>query len=203
MEDDRARAEAWWRTSIIEMRPGIIRYRGYAIEDLIGHVSFSGMIWLMLRGDLPSEGQAGLLDTALMSAVDHGPQAPSIAIARMAMSCGVGLNNAMASAVNVLGDVHGGAGEQAVELYSRIVVPVENGAPVEEAAASTIDWWQSERGEFLPGFGHRFHPVDPRAGPLLSAIDEAVAAGVVEGRFATAARAVEAVLEDARASGCR
>jgi citrate synthase len=195
MEDDRARAEAWWRTSIIEMRPGIIRYRGYAIEDLIGHVSFSGMIWLMLRGDLPSEGQARLLDTALMSAVDHGPQAPSIAIARMAMSCGVGLNNAMASAVNVLGDVHGGAGEQAVELYSRIVVPVENGAPVEEAAASTIDWWQRERGEFLPGFGHRFHPVDPRAGPLLSAIDEAVAAGVVEGRFATAARAVQAVLE--------
>ena len=39
MEDGRARAEAWWRTSIIEMRPGIIRYRGYAIEDLIGHVS--------------------------------------------------------------------------------------------------------------------------------------------------------------------
>jgi citrate synthase len=195
MEDGRAKAEAWWRTSIVEMQPGIIRYRGYAIEDLIGQVSFSGMIWLMLRGDLPSEGQAGLLDTALMSAVDHGPQAPSIAIARMAMSCGVELNNAMASAVNVLGDVHGGAGEQAVELYSRIVVLVENGAPVEQAAASTIDWWQSERGGFLPGFGHRFHPVDPRAGPLLSAIDEAVAAGVVEGRFATAARAVEAVLE--------
>jgi citrate synthase len=99
MEDGRAKAEAWWRTSIVEMQPGIIRYRGYAIEDLIGQVSFSGMIWLMLRGDLPSEGQAKLLDTALMSAVDHGPQAPSIAIARMAMSCGVGLNNAMASAV--------------------------------------------------------------------------------------------------------
>jgi citrate synthase len=195
MEDGRAKAEAWWRTSIVEMQPGIIRYRGYAIEDLIGQVSFSGMIWLMLRGDLPSEGQAKLLDTALMSAVDHGPQAPSIAIARMAMSCGVGLNNAMASAVNVLGDVHGGAGEQALELYGRIVVQVENGVPVEEAAASTIDWWQSGRGGFLPGFGHRFHPVDPRAGPLLSAIDRAAAAGVVEGRFATAARAVEAVLE--------
>jgi citrate synthase len=195
MEDGRAKAEAWWRTSIVEMQPGIIRYRGYAIEDLIGQVSFSGMIWLMLRGDLPSEGQAKLLDTALMSAVDHGPQAPSIAIARMAMSCGVGLNNAMASAVNVLGDVHGGAGEQALELYGRIVVQVENGGPVEEAAASTIDWWQSERGGFLPGFGHRFHPVDPRATPLLAAIDRAAAAGVVEGRFAAAARAVEAILE--------
>jgi len=194
-EEGRAKAEDWWRTGIIEMQPGIIRYRGYAIEDLIGRVSFSGMIWLMLRGELPSEGQARLLDTALMSAVDHGPQAPSIAIARMAMSCGVGLNNAMASAVNVLGDVHGGAGEQAVELYSLAVAQWEGGSPVEAAAASAIDWWQSERSRFLPGFGHRFHPVDPRAPKLLAAIDKAVADGVVEGRFAAVARAVEAVLE--------
>ena len=194
-EDGRAQAEAWWRTSIIEMEPGIIRYRGYAIEDLIGRVSFSGMIWLMLRGDLPSDGQAKLLDTALMSAVDHGPQAPSIAIARMAMSCGVGLNNAMASAVNVLGDVHGGAGEQAVELYGRIVAENESGVPIEDAAAVAIDWWQAERSRFLPGFGHRFHPVDPRAKPLLAAIDEAAAAGIVEGRFVAAARAVETALE--------
>jgi citrate synthase len=194
-EDGRAQAEAWWRTSIIEMEPGIIRYRGYAIEDLIGRVSFSGMIWLMLRGDLPSEGQAKLLDTALMAAVDHGPQAPSIAIARMAMSCGVGLNNAIASAVNVLGDVHGGAGEQAVELYGRIVAQCESGVPIEDAATAAIDWWQAERSRFLPGFGHRFHPVDPRAKPLLSAIDEAAAAGVVEGRFVAAARAVETALE--------
>ena len=194
-EDGRAQAEAWWRTSIIEMEPGIIRYRGYAIEDLIGRVSFSGMIWLMLRGDLPSEGQAKLLDTALMAAVDHGPQAPSIAIARMAMSCGVGLNNAIASAVNVLGDVHGGAGEQAVELYGRIVAQCERGVPIEDAAAAAIDWWQAERSRFLPGFGHRFHPVDPRAKPLLAAIDEAAAAGVVEGRFVAAARAVETALE--------
>jgi citrate synthase len=194
-EDGRTQAEAWWRTSIIEMEPGIIRYRGYAIEDLIGRVSFSGMIWLMLRGDLPSEGQAKLLDTALMAAVDHGPQAPSIAIARMAMSCGVGLNNAIASAVNVLGDVHGGAGEQAVELYGRIVAQCESGVPIEDAATAAIDWWQAERSRFLPGFGHRFHPVDPRAKPLLSAIDEAAAAGVVEGRFVAAARAVETALE--------
>ena len=67
------------------------------------------MIWLMLRGDLPSERQARLLEAALVAAVDHGPQAPSIAAARMAVTCGLPLNNAMASAVNMLGDVHGGA----------------------------------------------------------------------------------------------
>src|SRR5205085_9974394 len=73
----------WWRTSIIEMSPGVIRYRGYPIEQLIGRVSLPHMIWLMTRGELPSDRQAFLLDAALMAAVDHGPQAPSIAIARM------------------------------------------------------------------------------------------------------------------------
>ena len=37
----------WWRTSIIEMKPGVIRYRGYPIEEMIGRVSFAQMIWLM------------------------------------------------------------------------------------------------------------------------------------------------------------
>ena len=78
--------EQWWATSIIEMRPGVIRYRGYAIEDLIGQVGFAEMVWLLTRGELPSTGQADLLEAALVAAVDHGPQAPSIAIARMAIT---------------------------------------------------------------------------------------------------------------------
>jgi len=92
----------WWRTGIIDMSPGVIRFRGYPIEELIGRVSFAQMIWLMTRGELPSRAQAELLDAALTAGVDHGPQAPSIAIARMAATCGVGLNNAIASALNVL-----------------------------------------------------------------------------------------------------
>src|SRR5918993_557858 len=131
--EGRARGEEWWSTDIIEMRPGLIRLRGYPIEDLIGRVSFPAMIWLMLRGDLPTEGQADLLGTALAAAVDHGPQAPSIAIARMAATCGIGINGAMASAVNVLGDVHGGAGEQAVAFFGDIAAAIDAGALLKEA----------------------------------------------------------------------
>jgi citrate synthase len=36
--------EDWWSTSIIDMKPGSIRYRGYAVEDLIGRVSFAEMV---------------------------------------------------------------------------------------------------------------------------------------------------------------
>jgi citrate synthase len=185
----------WWRTGIIDMKPGAIRFRGYAIEELIGRVGFTPMIWLMLRGELPDPRQAALLDAALMSGVDHGPQAPSIAIARMATTCGVGLNNAMASAVNVLGDVHGGAGEQAVELYEDILRRIDAGADELAATEAGLGEFVREHGKIIPGFGHRFHPIDPRSPRLLELVDEAVAAGVVPGRHAGVARQIEAALE--------
>ncbi|ESJ18476.1 citrate synthase [Cupriavidus sp. HPC(L)] len=185
------RAQDWWHSAIIDMQPGVIRYRGYPIEQLIGRVSFAQMIWLMLRGELPPPGQAALLDAALMSAVDHGPQAPSIAVARMAATCGVGLNNAMASAVNLLGDVHGGAGEQAVALYLDIAARVDGGLALPDAVRAGLQAWRELHGKYVSGFGHRFHPVDPRAPRLLELVDQAAADGVVGGRFAAIARAVE------------
>jgi citrate synthase len=176
----------WWRTSIIEMEPGKIALRGHPIQDLIGNVSFPQMIWLMLRGDVPSDGQSRLFEAALVSAVDHGPQAPSIAAARMAVTCGLPLNNAMASAVNMLGDVHGGAGEQAVELYHHI-------AAFDGLLPDALDAWTTARGKIIPGFGHRFHkPVDPRAPRLMDLVREAASAGVCDGRFAEIGEAVEA-----------
>ncbi|TGQ71071.1 MAG: citryl-CoA lyase [Mesorhizobium sp.] len=195
----RERGEEWWQTAIIEMSPGVIRLRGYEIRDLIGRVSFPAVIWLMLRGELPSEDQAALLGTALGAAVDHGPQAPSIAIARMAATCGVGINSAMASAINVLGDVHGGAGEQALSFYGEIAVALEGGSALEEAISTRLDRFFAEEKGYVPGLGHRFHPVDPRAPRLLELTREFAARGVVNGRFADIAEAVEA--EVARRKG--
>lgn len=196
-------SEDWWRTDIIDMQPGVIRYRGYPVQELIaGGVGLAQMIWLMTRGELPTPAQARLLDAALMAAVDHGPQAPSIAIARMAATCGVGLNNAMASAVNVLGDVHGGAGEQAVRLYRDIAARIDAGAAAAEATGAALDDFVAGHGKFISGFGHRFHPVDPRSAPLLALVDAAAARGEVSGRFAHIARGVEDVLA-ARKGGRR
>ena len=100
------------------MNPGVIRLRGYPIQDLIGNVGFPQVVWLMLRGELPSKAQAELLEAALVASVDHGPQSPAVAIARMAMTAGNQLNHAMGSAINVLGDTHGGAGEQCMSLFA-------------------------------------------------------------------------------------
>src|SRR3954454_5799468 len=110
----------WWGTAVSRIEPNVVELRGTPVQDLIGTIGFGSMIWLMLRGDRPSREQASLLEAALVAGVDHGPHAPSIAVARMAATCGVGLNNAMAIAINTLGDSHGGAGQECVVLLDEI-----------------------------------------------------------------------------------
>lgn len=190
-------ATAWWHTAIIDIHPGRIDVRGYPIEELIGRISFPAMIWLMLRGELPTQEQSKLLEAALVASVDHGPQAPSIAIARMAITCGVGINNAMASGINALGDVHGGAGQQCMEFYARVAAREDSGQALAEAAAAEVQE-RIQAGKHLPGFGHRFHPIDPRAGRLLALVDAAREAGAVSGRYAAIGRAVEDALAAAK-----
>lgn len=188
------KASDWWRTSIIDIAPGVIRPRGTPIQELIGTISFPQMIWLMLRGDLPTQAQGELLEAALVAAVDHGPQAPSIAIARMAVSCGLPLNGAMASGINALDDIHGGAGEQCLALYHNAVSKLKTHS-LDQAVEEALTEFMAEHGKIVPGFGHRFHPIDPRAVRLLALVDDAKAKGVVKGDFAAVGRQIEKSLE--------
>jgi len=177
----------WWQTSIIDMEPGRISIRGHEIQDLIGNLSFAEMVWLMLCGVKPEAGQARLLEAALVASVDHGPQAPSIAAARMAVTCGLGLNGTMGTAVHMLDDVHGGAGEQLVEWLHRLV-----GGGQESDLGTQITAYQTDINKFIPGFGHRFHkPEDPRAPRLMALVREARDDGVVSGKFMELAMAIE------------
>ena len=193
-EEMLADASAWWDTAIIDIHPGKIAIRGYPIEELIGRVRFPEMIWLMLRGDLPSRGQSDLLEAAMVPGVDHGPHAPSIAIARMAVTCGLPVNGAMASAINVLDDIHGGAGQQCMELYREIDTEAGTAGELVAAAIAVIQRHRDAGEKIVPGFGHRFHPVDPRTAPLFALVAKAEAAGVVSGRFAAIGHAVEAAI---------
>ena len=189
-------ASKWWSTAVVDIHPGEIAIRGYAIQDLIGRISYPQMVWLMLRGDLPTDAQARLLEAALVAGVDHGPHAPSIAIARMSVTCGPPLNGAMASAVNALDDVHGGAGQQCMELFQQVAKAAGDAPLTRELVAHELDRYIAANGKIVPGFGHRWHPVDPRATRLLEVLAHAREAGVVDGRFSTIAVFIEQVLAE-------
>jgi citrate synthase len=192
--------QAWWESAITEIAPDSIRVRGYAIEDLIGRISFPAMIWLTLRGELPSPRQAHLLGAVLVAGVDHGPQAPSIAIARMAITCGIGMNGAIASGVNSLGDVHGGAGQQCMELLAGIDQQYRSGSTLEVAVTESLASCRAAHGRFVPGFGHRFHRVDPRATRISQLMQQAVQDRVIDGRFLAIGEAVQTELSHGKTS---
>jgi citrate synthase len=97
----------------------------------------------------------------------------------------------------MLGVVHGGAGEQCVALLNAIAARFERDA-TEQCIADAVDAELRALADHsishVPGFGHRFHPVDPRAPRLLALVDEAAAKGSVGGRFAAIGRALEDAL---------
>jgi citrate synthase len=105
----------------------------------------------------------------------------------------------MASAVNMLGDVHGGAGEQCVAFYNAVAArlgpqPDAGHERIAQAVKAEMDALARAGASHVPGFGHRFHPLDPRAPRLLELVGEAAERGVVSGRFAAIGRAVETEL---------
>ncbi|MFT4085485.1 MAG: citryl-CoA lyase [Nocardioides sp.] len=184
----------WWTTGVTRIAPGEVEHRGVPVADIIGERDLVSAMYFLVLGEWPCTAHRDLLEAALVGSMDHGPQAPSIAVARMAATCGIGINNAMASAVNTLGDSHGGAAQQCVELLNDVVGYAEReGVTIDDATEVVVAIWR-ERSPYLPGFGHRFHPIDPRRGPLLGLVEAAVADRHVAGRHLTAALRVEAIL---------
>ena len=110
----------------------------------------------------------------------------------------------MASAINVLDDIHGGAGEQCMELYAAIARAPRwrNGAGA-HAVVEALDAFAVQHDKIIPGFGHRFHPTDPRSPRLLGLVDAAREKGVIAGRFADIGRAVESGCSAARGGRSR
>lgn len=181
----------WWSTAIIDMQPGKISLRGRPIQDLIGQASFVETLWLMCMGSALSDQQRRVLEAAMVASVDHGPQAPSIAAARMAATCGVGINNALANGINMLGDVHGGAGQQCLELCHGIVQRLDSGQSLTSAVEESLAEYTEQHSRFIPGFGHRFHkPVDPRSEPLLTIL-EATTDSAIDRRYAQVTREIQ------------
>lgn len=180
----------WWRTSISDVKPNSIRLRGYAVEDLIGRIGYIDMMWLLVRGELPSRQETALLEAAMLGGVDHGPHAPSIAVTRMAATCGLDMNSIIAEGVGVLGDVHGGAIAQSMELISGLVADKVDVSDLETFGREVFRRSKAYDG-YVPGYGHRFHSLDPRSPRVMEIARKAIEEGVIEGPYMHMALKVE------------
>ncbi|MCQ8905676.1 MAG: citryl-CoA lyase, partial [Methanothermobacter sp.] len=160
-----------WRTSITRVEPNRIVTRGYSQEDLIGGVSFSEMVYLLIRGELPPQNVARMLEAVLVSFCDHGVTPPSTQAARMIASAGSPVHACIAGGLLAFGKNHAGAIERSMKLFQETVSSCDSEDEIPDAAVRLVDdHLQANRR--VPGFGHRYHNADPRAVRLLELAED-------------------------------
>jgi citrate synthase len=154
-----------WRTSLTHVEPNRILVRGYALDEVMGRVSYGEAVYLLLVGELPPPAIGKLMEALLVALIDHGTTPPSTLAARSVATAGAPLRACVAAGVLGFGTYHGGDIEGCMRLLERGVAEVHGGRRYEEVATQVVADYLG-RHEPVPGFGHRIHTHDPRVARL-------------------------------------
>ncbi len=137
------------------------RCHGYDLTELMASCSFTDVLYLLFRGELPDTKQSILLNQLMIALINPGPRHPAT---RAAMNAGVGKTDPvhiLPIALTILGGNHLGAGEiegamrflrkhKNIDPTSQAKILIENStAPKNEG-----DW------HITPGFGRRYGDID-------------------------------------------
>ena len=178
-----------WLTALTHIEPNKILLRGYALDEIMGRLTFGESIYLLLMGEIPSPGIGRLMEAMLVSFIDHGATPPSTLAARNTATTGAPLRACVAAGLLGFGRHHGGDIETCMQFLDTGLEFVRNGSTYRVAAERLVQQ-SREAGELPPGFGHRYHTRDPRAARLFQMALELE----VEGHHIQMIRAVEMVM---------
>lgn len=197
-----------WRSALVNHNAEDIWMRGYEIGALMQRASFAGVVFLLHRGELPTPGEEKLLNAILIASADHNSGAPSVATARLIASGNrQSVSAAVGGGILAIGNEHGGAGEQCMEMIGRIAADAKaRGVSIEQASIDAVAAARAA-GKRLPGFGHRKHTTDPRVAVMFNMAREAGVAGTgvaaiiaVEKALAAAVKALPTNVDGALAA---
>ena len=88
-----------WKTAVTKIEPNKISVRGKAIDELMGKTSYAQMVYLLLKGEMPSDNVGKMMEAILVSSVDHGTTPPSALSAITVASTGAPLNASVAAGI--------------------------------------------------------------------------------------------------------
>ncbi|MBM0106936.1 citryl-CoA lyase [Steroidobacter sp. S1-65] len=145
-------------------------------EELIGRISFTDHVWLLVTGDLPNEAQRRVLDAVLVAIAEHG-LVPSVQVGRMTLAAAPeALQGAVAAGLLGCGSVILGAAEEAGRLLHEVIARAAATSMRDAASEIIRDYQESRRA--IPGYGHPLHKdYDPRARRLLEVARQAGTSG--------------------------
>jgi citryl-CoA lyase len=152
-----------WKTALSKVSASGEIVRGYHLSDLMRHKDFVETIFLLLRGKLPNQEEAAMMNALFTAAIDHGVGVASTMSARLSASAGNSLHASLAAGILSLGERHGLAIEGAARFF-------QEHAGDENIVA--ILQKMKEQKKRVPGFGHRLLTHDKRAELLFTLAKE-------------------------------
>lgn len=172
---DNSKWTDYFKTEIANTSPGHVWVRGYPIEDLMGHYHYAELVALVLKGELPDEGEAVLMDAILGSILSHGFDDTSEPVARFTASGNPDPIAACAAGILSIGAYQGGATRTAVEFIAGVFERFgqsDDGEAFENIASEVASECIQAKYR-IPGFGHPVHKeFDPRARRLFALAEE-------------------------------
>lgn len=173
-----------WNTSITDIKDGKEYIRGEALEGLMKERSFSEVIFLLLKGEIPSSGQTKMMDAILVSVIDHGPAVASAMNARISASAKNPMHASVAAGLLGMGDRHGVVISQAMRFFQEHV-------GTNDLKTLLLDMKKQKK--YVMGYGHKiFDDVDPRSETLLDIAQELG----ISGKHCELAKSVEYTLNE-------
>ncbi len=166
------------------------------VEELIGRLSFTEMMYFQLMGARPTPAQTKILDAVLVTLMEHG-LTPSVIATRMVYdSCPEAVQAAVAAGLLAVGSTFVGTMEGCAANLEEILAAGQDAGGVdgEQARARAIAQRVRKAKQAIPGFGHPHHkPDDPRSPRLIAVAEQAG----VPGRHIRALRLLAAEVDAA------
>ncbi|MBU0661056.1 citryl-CoA lyase [Patescibacteria group bacterium] len=157
------------KTAITDIKENKEYIRGEALSSLIQDKSFVEVIYLLLRGELPSSAHKEMMNALFVAAIDHGPGTASAQTARIVASAKNSMHTALAAGILAMGERHGSAIEGAAQFF------VDH--KDEENIAGIVADLKAKKVR-IPGFGHPFLSHDERSDVLFVKAEELGITGV-------------------------
>jgi citrate synthase len=157
-----------WESSVSVVDEANVFIRGYDLGEMIGKLSFASATYLLIRGNLPTPGEASMMEAVLCAVLDYSLKKPGTIAARYCVSGNPSMVAGLATAVLSAGE-YTLAPDQAGAFIASTFADYKKGSEAIDVAADNLVVARRANGQRVPGFGHpNFKFVDPRAQKLKS-----------------------------------
>jgi citrate synthase len=163
-----ADTKAYWTTDISDIEEADVYVRGYSLGELIGRIPFSAATFLLIRGRIPTRGEAEMVEAMLCSILDYSLQKPGTVAARYCVSGNPQMAPGMATAVLSVGEYTLAPEDTGRFIADSYAAWKASGEEMDAYAEAFVAEFRAS-GRRVPGFGHPvFRFTDPRAQKLKS-----------------------------------